>query len=56
MMAEFNKNILIAVDESENARRAVSYVGQLLAGVQGFKVLILHVIRQPEEDFFPCLC
>jgi nucleotide-binding universal stress UspA family protein len=49
----FNKNILIAVDGSENARRAVSYVGQLLAGVKGFKILILHVIRQPEEDYFP---
>lgn len=48
----FNKNILIAVDESENARRAVSYVEQLLSGVKGFKILILHVIRQPEEDYF----
>jgi hypothetical protein len=28
----FNKNILIAVDESENARRAVLYVAQLLEG------------------------
>jgi nucleotide-binding universal stress UspA family protein len=51
--AVFNKNILIAVDESENASRAVSYVGRLLAGIKGFKVLILHVIRQPDEDFFP---
>ena len=49
----YNKNILIAVDESENARRAVSYVRQLLKGVKGFKVLILHVISQPEEDYFP---
>jgi nucleotide-binding universal stress UspA family protein len=49
----FNKSILIAVDESENARRAVSYVAQILAGIKGFKVLILHVIRQPEEDYFP---
>jgi nucleotide-binding universal stress UspA family protein len=48
----FNKNILIAVDDSENARRAVSYVSQLLAGVKGFKILILHVISQPEEDYF----
>jgi len=47
-----NNNILIAVDESENARRAVSYVGQFLAAIKGFKVLILHVIRQPEEDYF----
>jgi nucleotide-binding universal stress UspA family protein len=49
----FNKNILIAVDESENARRAVSYVGQLLGGLAGFKVTILHVIPEPEEDYFP---
>ena len=40
----FNKNILIAVDESHNARRAVSYVGQLLGGLVGFKVTILHVV------------
>ncbi len=53
--AEFkiNKHILIAVDESENARRAVSYVGQLLGGLPGFKVTVLHVIPDPEEDYFP---
>lgn len=48
----FNKNILIAVDESDNARRAVSYVGQMLGGVEGFQVTLLHVINEPEEDFF----
>ncbi len=50
---ETNKNILVAVDESENARRAISYVGQLLGGLQGFKVKLLHVIPDPEEDYFP---
>jgi len=49
----FNKNILIAVDESENARRAVLYVAQLLEGAAGFSVTILHVINEPEEDYFP---
>ena len=49
----FNKNILIAVDESDNARRAVSYVGQLLGGLPGFKVKILHVVPEPETDYFP---
>ncbi|MDQ1335969.1 MAG: hypothetical protein QG552_2919 [Thermodesulfobacteriota bacterium] len=49
----FNKNILIAVDESENARRAVSYVGQLLGGLPGFKVAVLHVVPEPEDDYFP---
>ena len=51
----FNKNILIAVDESENARRAVLYVAQLLEGAEGFRVTILHVINEPEEDYFPTL-
>ncbi len=46
------KNILIAVDESENARRAVSYVGELLGGLPGFHVCILHIIPDPEEDYF----
>jgi nucleotide-binding universal stress UspA family protein len=48
----FNKNILIAVDESENSRRAVSYVAQLLGGMEGFKVAVLHVIPEVEEDYF----
>jgi nucleotide-binding universal stress UspA family protein len=48
-----NRNILIAADESDNSRRAVLYVGKMLGGVKGFKVTVLHVIREPEEDFFP---
>lgn len=48
-----NRNILIAVDESENAQRAVDYVGQLLGGIPGFNVTLLHVIPDPEEDYFP---
>jgi nucleotide-binding universal stress UspA family protein len=48
-----NRNILIAVDDSDNSRRAVSYVARLLGGIKGFKVTILHVIPQPEDDFFP---
>jgi nucleotide-binding universal stress UspA family protein len=46
------KNILVAVDESENARRAVTYVAELLGGIEGFEVTILHVIPLPEDDFF----
>lgn len=53
MGLEVNRNILIAADESENAQRAVAYVGKLLGGVGGFKVTVLHVISEPEEDFFP---
>ena len=48
-----NKNILLAVDDSENARRAVHYTAYLLGGMTGVQVTILHVIPLPEEDFFP---
>jgi nucleotide-binding universal stress UspA family protein len=53
MSFEVNRNILIAADESENAQRAIAYVGSLLGGVRGFKVTVLHVMREFEEDFFP---
>jgi nucleotide-binding universal stress UspA family protein len=48
-----NKSILIAVDDSENSRRAVHYVGYLLGKVDGVDVTLLHVIPEPEEDYFP---
>lgn len=53
MSPEINRNILIAVDASENSRRAVKYVGNLLGDIKGFKATLLHVIREPEEDEFP---
>jgi len=53
MSHEVNRNILIAVDASENSRRAVQYVGDMLGGMKGFKITVLHVIREPEEDEFP---
>lgn len=49
----FNKNILVAVDTSDNSRRAVAYVGRMLGGTEGFHVTLLHVIPDPEEDYFP---
>jgi nucleotide-binding universal stress UspA family protein len=49
----FNRNILIAVDDSDNSERAVSYVAQLLGGIGGYKVAVLHVIPEAEEDYFP---
>jgi len=50
-----NKKILIAVDESPNARRAVIYVARLLGGIEGFRAHLLHVMSPPDEDFFPSL-
>jgi nucleotide-binding universal stress UspA family protein len=50
---QFNKSILVAVDDSDNSRRAVEYVGYLLGQMQGVHVTLLHVIPEPEEDYFP---
>ncbi|MFH2218961.1 MAG: universal stress protein [Pseudomonadota bacterium] len=52
MNHDYNRKVLIAVDESENSRRAVSYVSQTLRGLQGVDVVLLHVINPPEEDYF----
>lgn len=53
--AGFNRKILVAVDDSQNAERAVAYVGSLLGGLAGVRVTLLHVIPEPEEDYFPKL-
>lgn len=47
------KKILIAVDGSENAMRAVNYVGEIINGGQGFSVTLLCIERFPERDLFP---
>jgi len=46
------RNILIAVDESENAKRAVLYVRDLLEGLTGFHITIITIIPKPSEDYF----
>jgi nucleotide-binding universal stress UspA family protein len=48
----FNKQILVAVDTSDNSRRAVEYVAQMLGGHPGFEITLLHVINPPDEDYF----
>lgn len=47
-----SRNILIAVDESENAKRAVLYVKELLAGLSGFHIKLITIIPEPSEDYF----
>jgi nucleotide-binding universal stress UspA family protein len=42
------KNILVALDRSEGAMRAVDFVGELMGGYD-FKVTLLHVIRNGEN-------
>ena len=47
-----SRNILIAVDASENAKRAVQYVGDFIGGLPGFHVTVLSIISEPAEDYF----
>jgi nucleotide-binding universal stress UspA family protein len=46
------KKILVAVDESENARMALLYVADILGGSPGFRVVLLSVLSVPDVDFF----
>ena len=48
-----NNKFLIAVDESESSLKAVSYVGEMLKNMKDFHIFILHILNEPEKDFFP---
>ena len=47
------RHIMIAVDSSDNARRAVLFVGDFFGCYAGFQVTLLHIILEPEATFFP---
>ena len=47
-----DRHVLIALDESENARRALLYAADFLGGVPGFRATLLRVIPEPSEDYF----
>jgi nucleotide-binding universal stress UspA family protein len=47
------KKILVAVDESNSSKRALVYVAEMIGGRKDINVLVLHIINEPEEDFFP---
>lgn len=46
------KNILVALDASENAERALVYTGEIVGGRSDFKITLLHVLRYPGRDNF----
>jgi nucleotide-binding universal stress UspA family protein len=50
--ASRTRNILIAVDNSENARRAVQYVADFLRGLPWVHITLLTIISQPPDDYF----
>lgn len=46
------KKILIAVDGSENAVRAVNYTGEVMAGSDVMQIMLLCIERFPDRDLF----
>jgi nucleotide-binding universal stress UspA family protein len=48
-----HRKILLAVDGSSNAMRAVEYVGTMLGGNDRFLVELVYVERPPDRDTFP---
>ena len=47
-----DRHILLALDESENAKRALLYTADFLGGVPGFRATLLTIISEPPEDYF----
>ena len=52
MTGRVERHIMIAVDTSDNARRAVLFVGDFFGCYEGFRVTLLHIILEPEPTFF----
>ncbi|MDH4317750.1 MAG: universal stress protein [Desulfobulbaceae bacterium] len=46
------RHILLAVDESDNSRRAVMYVADFFSDYRDVYVHVLSIIQEPSEDFF----
>lgn len=51
-MHSFQKTLLLAVDDSDNSRRAVGHVAAVLGSSRDFAIHLLHVISEPDPDYF----
>ena len=47
------RRILLCIDESENAQRAVDYVGRLVGSLPGFQIAVVSIVEEPSPDIFP---
>ncbi|HSL61753.1 MAG TPA: universal stress protein [Desulfotignum sp.] len=46
------KKILVAVDGSENARRSINYVADIIKDCRRFEITLLSIEHLPDRDFF----
>ncbi len=55
MMAQVDpeRNILLSIDNSENSRRAIRYVGKIVGSSKDYCITILNIVEDMGEDFFP---
>jgi nucleotide-binding universal stress UspA family protein len=51
VLMDTNK-ILVAIDGSENSKRAVEYVADVVKGCREFEITLLHIERLPDRDIF----
>jgi nucleotide-binding universal stress UspA family protein len=49
---EKDRHLLVALDDSENSKRALLYTADYLGGVPGFRVTLLSIVPEPSEDYF----
>jgi len=47
-----DRHLLVAVDHTDNSKRAVLYVADFLGGFPGFRVTLLSIIPERDDDFF----
>ncbi|MBC8412664.1 MAG: universal stress protein [Nitrospira sp.] len=47
-----DRHLLIALDGSKNAERALMYVADFLGGQKGFRVTLLRIVPELSEDYF----
>lgn len=47
------RHLLVAVDESDNSRRAVMYLADFFSSNPDVFVTLLSILPEPSEDFFP---
>jgi nucleotide-binding universal stress UspA family protein len=47
------RRVLLCIDESENAQRAVDYVGRIVGNLPGFQISVVSIVEEPSPDIFP---
>ncbi len=46
------RHLMLAVDESENSKRAVMYAADFFGGYKDVFITLLSIIQEPSEDYF----